>query len=166
MERTKIGNTIYRCLDIFRSTVIVVLFSFIVISGFAEVVSRYVFSKSLGWTEEILRYLNVWIILLGASIAAKKNSHLSVTYFCQFFPLRYQKRISQAVYLIVLIFLAIFILYGARKTVKNIDQKILAFPISIAWFYLAIPICSLLMLIDYMLIFIYKRHPFHKDDEE
>jgi len=162
----RIGNIIYRWMDSLRKTTTVILFSFVIISGFTEVICRYGFSKSLGWTEEILRYLNIWIILLGASIAAKRNEHLSVNYFYRFLPPRYHKRILQGVYLTVSIFLAIFIFYGAQKTFRNISQQILALPISIAWFYLAIPIGSLLMLIEYMLIFIYEKHPFHKPEEE
>jgi C4-dicarboxylate transporter DctQ subunit len=149
-------------LDIFRNTTIVVLFSFVIISGFAEVISRYVLLKSLGWTEEILRYLNVWIILLGASIAVKRNAHLSVNFFLRFFRPEQSRRITQGVNIAILIFLAIFIFLGTKKTIRNIDQQILAFPISIAWFYLAIPVGSLLMFIDYLLLFIYEKHPFYK----
>jgi TRAP-type C4-dicarboxylate transport system permease small subunit len=162
----RIGNIVYRWLDIFRNTTIVVFFSFVVISGFAEVVCRYVFLESLGWTEEILRNLNIWVIFLGASIAASRNEHLYVNYFYKFLPLRYHKRIQQGVYLAVCIFLAIFTFYGALKTFGNIGQQIYTFPISIAWFYLAIPVGSFLMLMEYMLICIYGKHPFHKSYEE
>ena len=164
--RMRVGYIIYRWLDTFRNITIVVLFSFVIISGFAEVISRYVLMKSLGWTEEILRYLNVWIILLGASVAAKRNTHLSVNFFLRFFRPEYRKRITQGVYIAILIFLGIFIFFSTKKTIRNIDQQILAFPISIAWFYLAIPVGSLLMFIDYMLIFIYEKHPFDKPERE
>jgi TRAP-type C4-dicarboxylate transport system permease small subunit len=104
--------------------------------------------------------------MLAASIAAKQNEHLSVNYFYKFLPPRYHKKILQGVYLIVFVFLAIFIFYGSKMTFRNISQQILALPISIAWFYLAIPAGSILMLIEYMLIFIYEKDPFHKPGEE
>jgi TRAP-type C4-dicarboxylate transport system permease small subunit len=161
-----LGSHAYQWLDVFRKTTIVVLFSFVIVSGFTEVICRYVFLKSLGWTEEILRYLNVWIILLGASIAAKRNVHLRVTFFLRFFRPQISKRITQGVYWAIFIFLAVFIFYGTQKTLRNIPQQIQAFPISIAWFYLAIPVSSFYILIDYLLIFIYSKHPFEKPEED
>jgi TRAP-type C4-dicarboxylate transport system permease small subunit len=52
------------------------------------------------------------------------------------------------------------------KTIRNIPHQILAFPISIAWFYLAIPVASLFMVIDYTLILLCGKHPFLSREEE
>ena len=46
---------------------------------FANVVSRYVFSASLSFSEEITTYLFVLLSLLGAAIAAKRGAHLGFT---------------------------------------------------------------------------------------
>jgi TRAP-type transport system small permease protein len=162
----RIWDSIYRWIDVIRRTVIVIFFTFIVVSCFAEVIYRYIFSSSFGWVEEILRYLNIWIVLLAASIAAKRNEHLAVNYFIDILPPRYRKRVLQGVYLTIFVFLAVFIFYGTKKAILNLSQNILALPISIAWFYLAIPVGSFLMLIEYMLIFIHEKAPFHKTEEE
>jgi len=163
----KIGKLIYRLIDILRSTMIVVFFSIIIVACFADVVLRYApWLRSLGWTEEILRYLNVWIIFLGASIAAKRSSHLAINYFLRLFRPRYRLWITKAVYITILIFLALFIVFGTQKTIQNIHQQVQAFPITIAWFYLAIPVGSLYIFIDILLIFIYGHHPFYKTQQQ
>lgn len=46
---------------------------------FVNVVSRYVFSASLSFSEEITTYLFVLLSLLGAAIAAKRGAHLGFT---------------------------------------------------------------------------------------
>jgi len=162
-----IGKTIYNFIDNIRRVMVVILFSIIIISCFVDVVLRYVpCLKSLGWTEEILRYLNVWIIFLGAGFAAKKGTHLAMTYFRGLFKPKHQAWIIKATYVAILIFLAIFTIFGAIKTIENIQQQVQAFPITIAWFYLAIPVGFFYMFIDYLLILIYGYHPFLRLEEE
>lgn len=162
-----IGYIAYRCFDRLRNVMIVVFFIIIIVSCFVDVGLRYApWFRSLGWTEEILRYLNVWIILLGASVAVQRNAHLTLRYFLRFFSPRVQIIITRFVILTTLVFLAIMTVFSAQKTIQNIPQQVQSFPISIGWFYLAIPVGSFYMFIDFMLILIYRNHPFFTPDEE
>ena len=45
---------------------------------FGNVVCRYLLDLSLGWYEEISRFLLIWIVFLGAVIALIKGDHLSI----------------------------------------------------------------------------------------
>jgi TRAP-type C4-dicarboxylate transport system permease small subunit len=45
---------------------------------FIQVIMRYVFQSSLTWSEELARYLFVWIIYLTGSKAVKDGKHLTV----------------------------------------------------------------------------------------
>jgi TRAP-type C4-dicarboxylate transport system permease small subunit len=162
-----IGAILYRIFDVLRNVLIVVFFSVIIVTCFTDVVLRYApWFQSLGWTEEILRYLNVWIILLGASVAAKRKGHLAMQYFLRVFRSKHQAVIGQFVHVTILVFLAIMIIFSTQKTLQNIQQQVQAFPITIAWFYLAIPVGSFYMFIDYLLILIYGNHPFSEPMEE
>lgn len=51
---------------------------FSVVLIFAQVIARYVFNHSISWSEELARYMFVWLIWLGTSMAAKNNSHITV----------------------------------------------------------------------------------------
>jgi TRAP-type C4-dicarboxylate transport system permease small subunit len=160
-----IGYIAYRSFDNLRNIMIVVFFSVIIVSCFVEVGLRYApWLRSMGWTEEVLRYLNVWIIFLGASVATKLKSHLVMEYFVRFFRPDHQIWIKKAVYIMILVFLTILMFFGIRKTIQNIPQEVQAFPISIAWFYMAIPVGSFYMFVDFLLIFIYGNHPFVKTE--
>lgn len=162
-----IGRKMYRTIDLIRSTMIVVFFSVIIVSCFTDVLFRYLpWLRSLGWTEEILRYLNVWIVLLGASVAVKRKAHLTLLYFLRFFRPEHRGWIGRVVNITILVFLAIFVVYGTHKTLENIQQEVQAFSLSIAWFYMAIPVGSLYMFIDFLLILIYGEHPFYEAQKE
>jgi TRAP-type C4-dicarboxylate transport system permease small subunit len=73
---------IYHALNFIRNTLIVLIFSFIILTGAWAVFLRYLPDlKGLPWIDEVLRYLNIWVVFLGASVAVKQHSHLSVDFF-------------------------------------------------------------------------------------
>lgn len=47
--------------------------------AFANVVSRYVFSASFSFSEEITTYLFVLLSLIGSAVAARRRAHLGFT---------------------------------------------------------------------------------------
>ncbi|WP_104203697.1 TRAP transporter small permease [Billgrantia saliphila] len=53
---------------------------------FLQFFSRYVLGSSVGWTEEIARYLLIVVGFLGSAMAARKNSHIAVEFFYRYMP--------------------------------------------------------------------------------
>lgn len=155
-------------LDRTRSALIVLVFGFVVIAGAAEIILRYGTSRgSLAWTDEILRYLNIWLVFLGAAMGVKRGIHMNVEFFLQkFFTEPVRRRVTQGVLLIILVSLGLLIVFGIQKVVNYRNVQIQAMPISIAWFYLAIPVGCLLMAVDYSLILWYGKHPFNANVDE
>lgn len=45
---------------------------------FIQVIMRYLFNNSLSWSEELVRYLFIWQIWLGASVGIKNNDHIRI----------------------------------------------------------------------------------------
>ncbi|MDR1650151.1 MAG: TRAP transporter small permease [Synergistaceae bacterium] len=43
-----------------------------------QVVMRYIFNNSLSWSEELTRFIFVWQVWMGTSIACKNNNHIRV----------------------------------------------------------------------------------------
>ena len=49
-----------------------------VIIIFMQVIMRYFFNTSLTWSEELSRYIFIWQVWLGSSIAFVDNQHIRV----------------------------------------------------------------------------------------
>lgn len=50
--------------------------AFTVVLIFVQVVLRYVFNSSLTWSEELTRYIFIWQIWMGTSIAFRDKKHI------------------------------------------------------------------------------------------
>lgn len=64
--------------DKFEEALLAGTLGFTVVLIFAQVIARYVFNHSISWSEELARYLFVWMIWLGTSMATRTNSHITV----------------------------------------------------------------------------------------
>ncbi|WP_397543845.1 TRAP transporter small permease subunit [Roseovarius salis] len=64
--------------DRFEETVIALLLGLMTLVTFANVVARYVFNSNILWALEATVFMFAWLVLLGASYAVKKHSHLGV----------------------------------------------------------------------------------------
>lgn len=161
---------LYKTIDCIRKAAVVVLFAFIVGSMGLEIAGRIgrIFSEdfepfwgSLEWTDEILRYINIWVVFLGAGLAVKHSEHLHVSFLAEkLFGDDRQELVRKIRLAIVILFLAVIAVAGVTKTVTVAGSQAQMVPISIGWFYLAIPVGCLLMVMDYLLILICGRHPF------
>lgn len=53
---------------------------------FFQVVTRYLFSYSLAWVEELARYLMIWMAFVGAASLFKDNDHIRMDLVYNKFP--------------------------------------------------------------------------------
>ena len=73
--------------DIPRAAIGVIILLAIAIN-FANIVGRYLFSAPLPWAEEVLVFLVIWGVCLGASAVTYDNRHLDMDLFAGLFPPR------------------------------------------------------------------------------
>jgi len=128
---------------------IVILFGTQVVVVFMQVVARYVFNDPFSWSEEMARYIQVWMILLASSICIRKGSHLSVDYATHSLPLKYKKILKIVVNLLIMFFLFVMTFYGWKIIIVIFGhQTSSAMRIPMYLIYLALPICGLLMILE------------------
>ena len=80
----------------------------------AQVFSRYVLNHSIFWSEELARFLLVWLTFLGAGVVYRRGGHASLEIFYVLFPLKIQKITSIIIHLVAFIFFVVIIIYGWR----------------------------------------------------
>jgi TRAP-type C4-dicarboxylate transport system permease small subunit len=82
-------RTVIRLLlrDIPRAAIGVIILAAIAIN-FANIVGRYMFSAPLPWAEEVLVFLLIWGVCLGASAVTYDNRHLDMDVLAGQFPAR------------------------------------------------------------------------------
>jgi TRAP-type C4-dicarboxylate transport system permease small subunit len=54
--------------------------------NFANIIGRYVFLAPLPWAEEVLVFLVIWAVCVGASAVTYDNRHLDMNLFVGLFP--------------------------------------------------------------------------------
>jgi TRAP-type C4-dicarboxylate transport system permease small subunit len=64
---------------------------------FLQFFTRYVLNSSLGWTEEIARYLLIVVTFLGSAMAVRKHSHIAVEFCYRYFGPAGRHRLALAV---------------------------------------------------------------------
>jgi len=130
-----------------RSALIVMMAVMTVII-IVQVFLRYLFSFSLSCSEEVARYLMIWVAFLGASLALKKGLHIGVELVISRIGQKLKKWIllvSQASLLIFLLYLTVG---GGKLAWALRDQSSPALLFSMSWAYLSAPVGGLFMVIQ------------------
>lgn len=106
---------------------------------FAQVVSRYVMGDPIIWSEEVARYLFVWITLVGAAAAVRSHAHFGLDILRRYFP-GMRTVLGAVTMLVVAAFLGLLFYTGIAETFQAALQISPALQIRMHWAYLAIPI--------------------------
>ena len=111
-----------------------------------QVFFRYVLNSSIGWSDEIMGFLLVWITFTGAVLALEDRSHIGVDFLVNFFPVRYKWIIISFIDLLILIFLLIFTYNGGKLCIKLYSNYAISLPISMSIIYFVLPLSGFLMI--------------------
>lgn len=113
-----------------------------------QVFMRYLFLFSLSWSEEVARYLMIWVSFLGASLALKYGFHIGVEFIMNRIPEKIREWVHLVAKIGILIFLIYFTIGGFRISWAVRDQDSPALLFSMAYAYLAAPVGGLFMIIQ------------------
>ena len=105
---------------------------------FIQVIMRYVFQNSLTWSEELARYMFVWLVYFAVSFTARREKHIRIDAAINLYPKKirpYIEILSEIIVLAFSIFIAItgvtvvgFVLTAIRqieciiKRIKNLNK--------------------------------------------
>ncbi len=58
---------------------IILLFTIMTLTYFGQIFLRYVVGTGFSWTEEVTRYADIWAIMIGSAMIAKRRIHINVS---------------------------------------------------------------------------------------
>jgi len=124
---------------------LVVMMIVMTLTIIVQVFLRYVFSFSLSWSEEVARYLMIWVAFLGGSLALKKGLHIGVEFLLTRLSLGARRRVSLFSKITILLFLIYLTIGGLKITWAVRDQSSPALLFSMAYAYLSAPVGGFFM---------------------
>jgi TRAP-type C4-dicarboxylate transport system permease small subunit len=113
-----------------------------------QVFTRFVLSDPSSYTEELARYLLIWIGLIGAAYASGRQLHLAIDLLPQRLTGRARTALDVVIRVAVATFAVVVLVYGGTRLVSltlNLGQTSAALRVPIGWVYLAVPISGALI---------------------
>jgi TRAP-type C4-dicarboxylate transport system permease small subunit len=135
-----IGERIYRWFLILLCSVMFVVVGF-------NVFSRYVLNSSLGWADELARFVFIWVSFLGAVVAYQKNEHVGLDFFVNRIGSQKVRLLLRLIgEVLVLLVLGCLVYYGwiVAMSANNVSPA-LYIPMWIV--YLVVPLTGSLMVL-------------------
>jgi TRAP-type C4-dicarboxylate transport system permease small subunit len=111
----------------------------------AEVILRKGFGTSLIITEELARYMLVWLVFLAGALGIRDKSHIRINALVKHLSPRNQMALALCAHGMSMIFLGFLFIESIRILPRQFSQMCITFDVSIFYFYLAIPIGCVLM---------------------
>jgi TRAP-type C4-dicarboxylate transport system permease small subunit len=87
-----------------EDSIVLAVFWILAVVVFLQFFTRYVLNDSLGWTEEIARYLLIGVTFIGAAMAVRKQSHVAVEFLYRWVPRRGRIVAQAAIDVIAVVF--------------------------------------------------------------
>lgn len=125
-------------------TTIILLAVIVAVVG-AGVWWRYVLNNSISWTEEVAKYLMVWMAFMGAPVALSQRGHVGIELFPESLPVRLRQLVYACIYLIVILVMIALTYYGFKLALNARIQTAAVVDISLFYVYLALPVGSAAM---------------------
>lgn len=136
-------------IDTILGHVLVLIMTLMVINVLWQVFSRYVLGTPSSFTDELARYLMIWIGVLGAAYVAGQNGHVAIDFFAKRSKEKNQKRLKQLVRVAIIFFCLTAMVIGGLRLVYitySLEQYSPALGLPLAAVYLVIPLSGLLIM--------------------
>ena len=119
----------------FLSLIIAIMLAIMVVLVFGNVVMRYGFNSGITLSEELSRWLFVWLTFLGAVIALNERGHLGTDTLVARLPVM-GKKICLGVSYVLMLYMCWLIFWGTWEQTKiNLDTTSAVMETSMATFY-------------------------------
>lgn len=158
-------------LDKILEWILIILMSIMTLDVLWGVFTRYILGSQASWTEELARYLLIWIGILGAAYASGKHLHLSIDLFPDSLSGTQKQRLMVVINLLVIFFVIAAMIIGGSRLVyvtSYLGQESAALKWPLAAVYTVMPLSGIIIVYHKVSDIIHelkKEHePMHKSD--
>lgn len=138
-----------KAVDKILGNLLIIIMSVMVINVIWQVFTRFVMGTPSSFTDELARYLMIWLGILGAAYVSGRNMHVAIDVL----PLRSstetQKKLKRIVYAFIIAFALFAMVVGGMRLVYItyvLGQHSPALQIPLSVVYFAIPLSGALII--------------------
>lgn len=149
-------NKLIKIIDKFLEWFMVTLMVVLVVDVTWQVISRYLLGEASSFSEEVARYLLIWIGLLGSAYAYRRKMHLAFDLLTGKATGKIKYWMELVIHSFIIFFSVIVLMMGGWYLVQlvwELNQLSASLQISLAYVYFALPLSGILTVI-YALNFI------------
>ena len=135
--------TIIRLIDKALAGTLIIAMVSILLTVIWQVVSRYVLKDPASVTEELSRFILIWIGILGAAYAYRQNAHLGCNLIVERQSRKVKRLLLTCVEVIVIIFCVLVMVYGGAELVSltlELEQISAALGVKMGFIYSVLPL--------------------------
>jgi len=139
-------NLIENRLNTILEKILVVILGVMVINVSWQVFSRYVLASPSSFTDELARYLMIWLGVMGTAYVSGKRLHVAIDILPDKLSPKRQVKLKKIINLIIILFATLIFVVGGSKLVYLsyiLGQKSAALQIPLYVVYLCIPLSGL-----------------------
>lgn len=139
-------HAVKKVLDKVLAVACVVLFAVLIVTVSWQMFTRQVLSSPSSWSEELAKYVFVWLGMFGAALVFSERGHIAVDFVVRKFSPRVQRLVGALVQLAVIVFSALALVWGGtRLAVLAWGQSLSTLPAHLGLVYLVLPITGVII---------------------
>lgn len=115
--------------------------------GLWQVVSRFLLSQPSSWTEELMRRLLIWCVMLGVVVAFRRGALVSVDLMLRSLRGAWHQAVRVLITGTTLLFLGVLLWFGTELLWRVRFQTFASLDLSMAWAYAALPVGAALAMV-------------------
>lgn len=128
--------------------IVIVLTAVMVVAVFLQVLFRFFLDQPLAWTEELARYLLIWITFLGSAYGMAVKAHIGTEYIQKFLSPLLNKIVVGIAAVCSLCFFGVMVQQGYLLSARSMTQTSPTLLVPMGYVYMVIPISGVLLIMN------------------
>ncbi len=115
-----------------------------------QILSRYLPLPAPVWTEELSRWLWVWLVFVGIAEVERTDAHLKMDLLAPLLPPRFRTLIFLVIDMVSLVVFVELIRIGYKGALRSMEATSVTLPVTLVFFYAAYPVAGVFIVLRVM----------------